>query len=96
MCAGGVRVLYQQVPHNESTKPPRLVNVFLFKGRKNVHENEPRHPFIRHALGQVVCYKDVQQKLQKRVEHVEHCEEVKQRDGNVEGMFESDRGHTNE
>lgn len=83
------------MPHNESTDLPRSVNAFHLKDKENVHENEPRHPFIRHALGQVIRHEDIQQKLQKRVEHVEHDEEVEQRDGNVEDMFESDRGHTN-
>ena len=72
------------------------VNAPNFQNKESVHENEPRHPFIRHPLGQEVRDEDVQQKLQKRVEHVEHGEEVKQRDGNVEDMFESDGWYANE
>jgi len=72
-----------------------LVNVWLWE-KKDVHENEPRHPFIRHALRQVISHEDIQQKLQKRGEHVEHPEEVEQRDGNVEDMLESDRWNANE
>ena len=65
------------------------------KNKGVVHENEPWHPFVCHTLGQVVCHEDIQQKLEKRVEHAEHAEEVKQSDGNVEDMLESDRRHAN-
>ena len=34
--------------------------------------------------------------MPKRVEHVEHSEEVKERDGNAEDMLEPDRWHANE
>jgi len=83
-------------PITNLTSPPDLVNAFGFRNKENAHENEPRHPFIRHTLGQVVRHEDIQQQLQKRVKHVEHDEEVKQRDGNVEDMLESDRRHANE
>ena len=67
-----------------------------FENEKHAHENEPRHPFIHHTLRQVVRHENVQQKLQKRGEHIEHPEEVKERDGNVEDMLEPDGWHANE
>ena len=82
--------------HGESANAPHSVNAFHLRNKENAHENEPRHPFIRHPLGQEVRDEDIQQKLQKRVKHVEHEEEVKQRDGNVEDMFESDGRYANE
>jgi len=83
--------------HHESNKYTAFSKRVLFlKIKDNAHENEPWHPFIRHTLGQVVRHEDIQQQLQKRVEHVEHAEEVKQRDGNVEDMLESDRRHADE
>ena len=56
----------------------------------NVHDDEPRHP-----LSTVERHEYIQQELQKRVKHVEHGEEVKQRGANVEDTIESDRRHAN-
>ena len=84
------------MPHHESTKPAVFSGCVVLRRKRNAHENEPRHPFIRHTLRQVVRYENIQQKLQKRAEHVEHAEEVEQRDGNVEDMLESDRWYANE
>jgi hypothetical protein len=77
-------------------EPHRSVSPSSFENRVGAHENEPGHPFVRHALRQEVCHEDIQQQLPKRVKHVEHAEEVKQRDGDAKGMFESDRWHPNE
>ena len=76
--------------HNESTEAQRFSKRASRSIKVDAHEDEPRHPFIRHALGQVIRHEDIQQELQKRVKHVEHDEEVKQRDGNVEDMLEPD------
>ena len=62
----------------------------------DTHENEPGHSLIRHTLRQVVCHENIQQKLQKRVEHVEHSEEVKERDSNAEDMLEANGRHSDE
>ena len=84
------------MPHRESMRATVFSTRVGLRNKKYTHENEPRHPFIRHTLRQVVRHENIQQKLQKRAEHVEHPEEVKQRDGNVEDMLEPDRWDANE
>jgi len=84
------------MPHHESAKAIVFSKRVALGRKKHVHENEPRHPLIRHTLRQVVCHEDIQRKLQKRGEHVEHPKEVEQRDGNVEDMLESYRWNANE
>lgn len=81
--------------HHESTETT-VFRKRVARWEDNAHENEPRHPFIRHTLRQVVCHENIQQELQKRAKHVEHAEEVKERDGNAENMFEPDRWDANE
>jgi len=90
------RTLSTDDPSRICKKPRYSVSAFHFRNKESAHEHKPGHPFIRHALGQEVRDEDVQQKLQKRVKHVEHDEEVKQRDGDIEDMFESDGRYANE